>query len=251
MLWLAEPEYERRTIHQIIHNHLLDGVIIASMVMDDPLIGALTDSAMPFILIGRHPTDLRVNYVDVDNFGGAREMVSFFLRVGYQRIATITGPLRMIPGLDRLEGYKAALNFRGIPIDGQFIEEGDFSEESGYLAMQRLLPHAPDAVFAASDAMAVGAMRAIEQAGLQVPRDIAVAGFDDTPFAARTNPPMTTVRQPISRVGAVAVETLISRIEKSSLGTQRIILPTEMVIRETCCSVSIKQKNGINGGNHD
>lgn len=242
MLWIAEPEYERRTIGQIINNQLLDGVIVSSSLLDDPLLDALAESKMPYMLIGRHPTNSKISYVDVDNLGSAREMVSYMLRLGYRRIGTITGPQKMVAGLDRLQGYIAAHNFLSIPVDPNLIVESDFSEEGGYLAMQQLWQYQPDAVFAASDAMAIGAAKAIQEKGLRVPEDIAVVGFDDMPFSSRCNPPLTTVRQPTGRVGAVAVDTLISMIEKTTIGPHRIILPTEMVIRNSCSLVSIQSQ---------
>jgi LacI family transcriptional regulator len=100
--------------------------------------------------------------------------------------------------------------------------------------MQRLLPLAPDAVFAASDVMAVGAMHAIQGAGLRVPEDVAVTGFDDIPLAARTNPPLTTVRQPIQRLGATAAETLIDLIDHPGTQPRRVLLTTELIIRASC-----------------
>src|SRR3972149_5963027 len=113
MLWLADPEYERRTIRQIMHGGLIDGAIVASMLMDDPVVQALAEGDLPFILIGRHPTNPRVSYVDADNFDSARKMVAHLLRLGRSRVATITGPQNMIAGADRLAGYSAALHDRG------------------------------------------------------------------------------------------------------------------------------------------
>lgn len=234
MLWLAEPEYERRTIRQILQSGLIDGVIVASMLMDDPLVEALLARRLPFVLIGRHPTNGRINYVDVDNQNAAREIVAHLLRLGYRRVATITGPHNMIAGADRREGYLAALRGRGLTPDPALIVEGDFTEAGGYTAMRQLLPYRPDAVFAASDMMAIGALRALREAGLRVPDDVALAGFDDIPAAARADPPLTTIRQPIQRAGAVAAETLIDLIAHPESQPRRIILPTELVIRESC-----------------
>lgn len=231
MLWLAEPEYERRTMRQVLQRGFIDGVIVASMLMDDPVLEALTSRALPFVLVGRHPTDERVSYVDVDNRASARETVSYLLRLGYHRVATIAGPYNMIAGADRLEGYQTALRARGIMPDPALIIEGDFTEAGGYIGMQRLLPHAPDAIFIASDAMAVGALRALREVGKRVPEDIALASYDDMPFAAHTDPPLTTVRQPIHRAGMVAAETLIDLIAHPDSPPRRIILPTELVIR--------------------
>jgi LacI family transcriptional regulator len=236
MLWLAEPEYERRMIRQIMHSGLIDGVIVASMLMDDPVVQALVDSDFPHILVGRHPTDERVSYVDVDNRNAARDAVTHLLRLGRRRVATITGPHNMIVGADRLQGYTDALRIRGIPCDPDLIAEGDFTEDGGYVAMQRLLLRQPDAVFTASDSMAVGALRALREAGRRVPEEVALVGFDDLPFAARTEPPLTTVRQPVHRTGAVAAETLIDIISTCDTQPRRIILPAELMIRSSCGS---------------
>lgn len=231
MLWMGEPEYERKTISKILYNGLVDGVIVSSMLLDDPLIERLSEANRPFITVGRHPTNERINYIDVDNRIGAFQAVSHLMRSGRRRIAVINGPANMIAGQDRYKGYQDALHDRGIPLNPELIAEGDFTEVSGYLAMRRLLQARVDAVFAASDAMAFGAMRAIKEANLAIPGDIAVVGFDDIPLAAISNPPLTTVRQPILRSGSLAAETLIDMIERPDPQPRRVILPTELVIR--------------------
>ena len=236
MLWLAEPEYERRQIRQIMYSGLVVGVIVSSMLLNDSLVQALSEGDLQFMLVGRHPTDTRASYVDADNIGGAREGVTHLLRLGRSRIATITGPQNMIAGADRLVGYTAALRDRGVIADPGLIAEGDFTETGGYRAMQQLLPRRPDAVFAASDIMAIGALRALREASLRVPEDVAVVGFDDMPQAARTEPPLTTVRQPIYRLGATAVDSLHDLIEHPDSSARRIILPTELVVRASCGS---------------
>ncbi len=233
MLWLAEPEYERQMINQILYNGLIDGVIVASSLIDDSLIESLLKSSLCFIMIGRNLPNPELSYVDVDNQESARQAVHYLLRTGRRQIATITGPQNMIAGLDRLEGYRAALREWGLAADPGLIADGSFSEAGGYEAMRQLLPRSPDAVFAASDAMAIGAMRALHDAGRRIPEDVAVVGFDNMPFAERAEPPLTTVRQPIQRAGALAVETLIDMIENPDSRPRRIILPTELVIRQS------------------
>lgn len=234
MLWLAEPEYERRTIRQVLHNGMVDGVIVSSMLIDDPIVKSLKEASLPFVLIGRHPTAPEVNYVDVDNQAGAQAIVTHLLRLGRQRIATITGPQNAVVGLDRKTGYVEALHSRGIAVTPELIAEGDFTEDGGALAMQHLLPHHPDAVFAASDAMAAGAQRTLREAGLRIPEDVALVGFDDVPFASRMVPALTTMRQPIRQMGAVAVETLLELIAHPEVGPQHVVLPTQLVIRKSC-----------------
>jgi LacI family transcriptional regulator len=235
MLWLAEPEYERRTVGQIMHSGLIDGVVVASMLTDDPIVDALSASRFPFILVGRHPTNPNIPYVDVDNFNSARDLVGVLFQAGHQRIATISGPKNMIAGWDRLEGYLQAYRDRGLAIDPRLTVEGSFTEASGYAGMRRLLEHGIpiDAVFAASDMMAMGALRALREAGRPVPGEIAVVGFDDMSFAATADPPLTTMRQPTLRQGYVAAETLIEMITENDLRPRRILLPTELVIRSS------------------
>jgi LacI family transcriptional regulator len=239
MLWLAEPEFERRTIRQILYNGLVDGVIVSSMMADDPIVGSLAESKLPFVLIGRHPTNDKVSYVDVENRSGARDAILYFIRQGRRRIATITGLQNMIVGMDRYEGYVDALRERGVQYIPELVVEGDFTDGGGYFAMQRLLAHRPDAVLAASDVMAIGAMRAIQEAGLRIPEDIAVIGFDDIPLATRSTPPLTTVRQPIQRMGAVAAETLIDMIAHPEDQPRRVILASELVIRSSCAPPTV------------
>jgi LacI family transcriptional regulator len=233
MMWLAEPEYERRMIGQIMHSGLLDGVIVSSMLIDDPIVQSLYDSKMPFILIGRHPT-LDVNYLDVDNLSAGREAVLHLIRLGYKRIATITGPQNMIAGYDRYQGYQRALEEHNLPLNPKLVAEGDFSEAGGYSGMLKLLGEKPDAVFVATDTMAIGALRALREVGLRVPEDVAIVGFDDMPEAARTDPALTTARQPTLHMGLVAVETLVEIIRYPAAQTRNVILPIELIIRKSC-----------------
>lgn len=232
MLWLAEPEYERRMISQILHNGLLDGVIVSSMLMDDPIVRSLYESEMPFILVGRHPT-LDVNYLDVDNFQIGLTATSHLLQIGRKRIATIMGPQNTIGGHDRYQGYLEALRQRNITFLPELVSEGDYSELSGYTCMKGLLNHKMNAVFVASDAMAYGALRAIRETNLRIPEDIAVVGCDDLPGSGRTNPPLTSIRQPVHYMGSVVAQTLVDIIHHPNSQPRHVILPTEIVIRES------------------
>lgn len=235
MLWLAEPDYERRMINKILYNGLADGVIVASMLENDSIIDSLRQNGLlPFVLIGRHPVYDQISYLDVDNRSGAREAVLYLLRQGRKRIATLAGPQNMTGGSNRYLGYLDALNQHGLPLDPDLVAETDFSDAGGYLGMQRLLAHKPDAIFAASDTLALAAIRAIRESGLRIPEDIAVIGFDDIPQASRSIPALSTVRQPISRLGALAAETLIEMIENTIEEPRQVILPAELVLRDSC-----------------
>jgi len=198
------------------------------------LIDRLVTANIPFLILGRpHHTD-HVSYIDVDNVAAAYEAVSHLIRLGYQRIATITGGTNTTVGLDRKQGYLKALIEQGQSVDETLVVEGDFTEASGYAGMRKLLAAKPDAVFCASDIMAIGAMHAARDAGLRLPDDIAFVGFDDLSLATLPEPRLTTIRQPIYRFGFKAVEILIDLIDHGIQPPRRILMDTEMIIRESC-----------------
>jgi LacI family transcriptional regulator len=236
MLWLAEPEYERRMIRQIVSNGTVDGVVVSSTLMDDPIVISLHNSNIPFILIGHHPS-IEVNSVDIDNVQAAKQATQHLIDCGHSRLATINGPQNQMAGHDRSYGFRLALQEKGLVFDAMLSADGDFTEAGGYTAMQKLLPASPDAVFAANDMMAAGALRAIREAGLRAPEDIALVGFDDIPMAAQLDPPLTTIRQPIKRMGSLAVETLIEAIHQPEIRPRRIVLQPELIIRASCGAV--------------
>ncbi len=232
----SNPAHQEEIYRRLIYGNHLDGVIVASARMDDPLVHKLLDDGMQAVLVGRH-ADSRVNYVDVDNVGAARMAVEHLIRLGHRRIATITGPLNMVGGADRLRGYRQALEAHHLPLEEGLIAEGDFTEPSGTAAMQRLLPAAPTAVFAASDSMAIGALKALREANLRVPEDVALVGFDDIPAVTAVEPALTTVRQPIERLGAMAADLLLNLLEDPpapAAPAHRIVLPAELIVRDSC-----------------
>ena len=232
----SNPDRQEEMYRRLVHGSHLDGVIVASARTDDPLVHKLLDDSVPLVLVGRH-SDSRASYVDVDNIGAARMAVEHLIRLGHKRIATITGPLSMAGGEDRLQGYRLALESYHLPVQEELIAEGDFTEHSGTAAMHRLLPAAPTAVFAASDSMAIGALKALREANLRVPEDVALVGFDDIPAVTAIEPPLTTVRQPIERLGATAADLLLNLLENRPEGqaaVQRIVLPAELVVRGSC-----------------
>ena len=165
--------------------------------------------------------------------------VEHLIRLGHRRIGTITGRLGMTAAQDRLEGYRQALQTHAISVDDDLISEGDFSERSGVMGMEALLPAAPTAVFVASDSMAIGALKALRDRGKQVPKDMALVGYDDIPLASLVEPGLTTVRQPIEHMGSMAAELLLNLLDNPTdekAPAHRIILPAELVIRASCGS---------------
>jgi DNA-binding LacI/PurR family transcriptional regulator len=169
--------------------------------------------------------------VEADNRGGAREAVIHLVGRGHRRIATITGPMDMAVGQDRLDGYQDGLRAAGLPADPQLVEGGDFTEEGAAAAMRRLLEREPglDAAFAASDLMAAGALRALKAAGRRVPGDVAVIGFEDS-TARYAEPQLTTVSQPVEEMGRQATRLLLAKVAGEAAGMS-VILETELVVR--------------------
>jgi DNA-binding LacI/PurR family transcriptional regulator len=211
----------------------VDGVLLVSLHGDDGLPQMLERMGVPTVINGRPLSgDPSLCYVDSDNVAGARLATELLLERGARRVATITGPQDMGAGLDRLAGYRAALQAAGCPADDRLVAAGDFSVEGGMTAMHDLLAAVPDldAVFAASDLTAIGAMRAIEQSGRKVPDDVAVIGFDDIREAKFATPALTTVRQSPEGMGQTMARMLLDRIDGQP-GERVQILPVEMIRR--------------------
>jgi LacI family transcriptional regulator, galactose operon repressor len=239
---LDSKEDEKRIFPRISRRGLLDGILLQSANMEDELMDRLITSDVPVVVVGRPFKRNGISYIDVDNVTASYQAVSHLIHLGYKRIGTITGRLNSTAGIDRKEGYIRAIKDQGWKIDERLIAEGDFSEKSGYLAMQQLLHLGPEAVFAASDTMAIGAIRAVREADLHIPDDIAFIGFDDLPVASISEYKLTTVRQPIFQFGEKAVDTLIDLIENGSKPSRHIIMETELIIRESC---GASQKNTL------
>jgi len=231
---LEAGDAERDTFANVVNNNFLDGFIITASTLDNPFTDMLKQRQIPFVMVGRSADEMGVSTIDADNIGGAHIAVSHLLRTGYQRIAMIAPELGTAVGQDRLQGYQQALRERDIEIDEALIVEADFTFEGGANAMRQLLPHRPDAVFGGSDLMAMGAMQVISAAGLDVPGDIAVVGFDDFRDALNATPKLTTVRQPVERAGSIALRMLIDMIDRPETQPSRTILPVELIIRESC-----------------
>jgi LacI family transcriptional regulator len=227
-------EIERKIFPRVSRRGLVDGIVIQSTGLQDEALSYVIEGEIPFIVAGRPMNAPQASFVDVDNRAGAYKATRHLIQLGRMRIATITGVLDTSVGMDRLKGYRKALNDSRIDIDEQLVAEGDFTELSSYYAAKRLLAHNPDAIFVASDTMAQGAMRALREENISVPNDIALVGFDDLPPARNSIPRLTTVRQPIRRFGIKLVDTLIDILKNGTEPPRRIIFDTELVIRESC-----------------
>jgi DNA-binding LacI/PurR family transcriptional regulator len=211
----------------------VDGALVISLHGKSPIdLGRL---GVPVVLAGRAVgPDTGISYVDADNAGGAQLAVEYLLKRGRTTVATIAGPPDMSPGADRLAGYRKAMSSAGRSDPG-LVVFGDFGRAAAEHAMGLLLDRRPaiDAVFAASDLMALGALHALRRAGRRVPEDVAVIGFEDSPLARHTEPKLTTVRQPVEAMGARMAAELLALIGRGGEDPTQTVLPTELVIRDS------------------
>jgi DNA-binding LacI/PurR family transcriptional regulator len=236
LLTIAQTPAERARLEHFLTPQHVDGVLLLSLHGDDPLPEYLESRGLPAVLGGRPAGVEPTSYVDVDNAAGAVLAVEHLVRSGRRRIATIAGPLDMSAGVGRLGGYRRALAAAGLGPEPDLVAYGDFSEPSGYAATADLLERAGgggiDAIFAASDPMAIGALRMLASRGIKVPDDIAVIGFDDSPSAQYTSPLLTSVHQPVEAMGREMVRILIARIKHEPVDL-RVVLGAHLVVRDS------------------
>jgi DNA-binding LacI/PurR family transcriptional regulator len=225
----GDPEDRARVVRYLQSDHV-DGVLLVSTHSGDAVMSELQRAGVPIVACGK-PLGYEdtIPYVAADDRGGARDMTRYLQSLGRRRIATITGPLDMPGGLERLEGYCDVI---GRKVRRELIANGDYSFESGERAMGVLLDNNPDidAVFAASDVMAAGALATLRRRGIAVPADVAVAGFDDSRIALTTDPQLTTMRQPLDEIAAHMVELLLEIID-SGEEVKSATFPTSLVKR--------------------
>ena len=233
LLTFARGADDRVRLAQYLSGQHVDGVLLISLHGGDPLPAQLERAGLPTV-VGGLPVGLQpVSYVDIDNRHGARQAVDHLITTGRHTIAAIAGPLDMTAGVNRLAGYRDALEAADRPVSDELIGYGDFSEESGAAAIERLLAARPDidAVFAASDPMALGAMRVLKASGRLIPGDVAVMGFDDSPAGPHTDPPLSTVHQPVEQMGKQMTQLLLARIGGDDLAAMAVVLPTRLIVR--------------------
>jgi len=229
----ARGDQQRERALRYVCNGHVDGALLISMHGDDPMPDAIRAAGIPMVAMGRPLSGPRADYVDADNAGGGGEAVRHLIAAGRRCLATVAGPLDMSPGVDRLRGYVHATRTAGMRAAADRVTHGDFTEAAGYHGIKQLLEKTPkiDGVFVASDLMAIGALRALRELGRRVPDDVAIIGFDDAPLARYADPPLTTIRQPVDRLGQEMVRLLLHRQSDPDGELQIVILPTELMVR--------------------
>ncbi len=235
-------------------DHNVDGIIVAtrSNKEGDERLSEIADSNVPVIVVGRDFHHDQVDLISADNLKGGFEATQHLIDLGHRRIAFLGAAFEDRTKLKRLQGHMNALESHGIEIDERLItgrkgsnseSPGYSTEKNGYEGMKRLLslPNPPTAVFTRNDFTAVGAMTAIKEAGLVIPQDIAIVGFDDIPLAVHTLPPLTTMRQPMRLQGQLAAQMLLQRIgrDKAKQREERV-LDCELIVRQSTVALDAK-----------
>lgn len=236
-----KPERTGRYVEHML-NAGVEGIVFASVRLNEPVVEELIGDKFPLVVVNRKLKGDLYNYVVVDNFKGAYEMTNYLVECGYKRIAIISGPQILSTGLDRLKGYKKALEDNSIKIANDYLLQGSFTKETGYEGTKKLLECAerPDVIFAGNDFIAMGVIDAIEEACLRIPEDIAVVGFDDTEFASNRRIDLTTVSQNQYEMGKLGADILLNCIEKKGAEYfHQITMEPKLIIRG---SSTIKQQ---------
>ena len=233
VLLTARDRREQEKVGRYVVQGHVDGVILLSLHADDVLPAVLEGAGVPVVRSGRPLDGRRAAFVDADNVGGGAAATALLLGLVLRVVGTFTGPADMVAGADRYEGYRSALETAGLPVRPELREEADFTEEGGRRATAALLERVPelDALFVASDPMAVGALAALAARGRRVPQDVAVVGFDDAAVARTCDPPLTTVAQPLPEMASALTDLLLRRIDGSAAADERHVCPTVLVRR--------------------
>lgn len=232
VLVIARPGSEDRVMRYLLTGQV-DGAVLTSHHLHDELNHRLLESGMPCVFQGKPLDVAHAPFVDMDNVDGARQATEHLLRSGRRRIGTVAGPADMTAGIDRLEGWRQALQAAGLAADA--VEHGDFTTAGGTAAIRRLLDTHPDldAVFVASDLMAAAAMSELAAHGRRVPEDVAVFGYDDLGIAVTTTPALSTVVNPVEAMATRAGEMLVALLEGQELAEDQVVLPAQLVLRES------------------
>jgi LacI family transcriptional regulator len=230
-----EERCHRRWMARVIE-HGTDGVILVLPDEHAVYVEELHRHGIPFAVVDdRGESLLDVPSVGATNFAGGFAATEYLLSLGHRRIAVIGGqPYKCTTA--RLAGYRAALQEAGVPVDPLLVQPGSFQAKAGYASANALLdvPDPPTAIFAGNDLQAMGVYRALYERGLRVPDDMSVVGFDDVPLVALLTPALTTVRQPVREMGALATRMLLRIVAGETLESARVELATSLMMRESC-----------------
>ena len=226
---------ESAAYDKILRNRRADGIILWPASIKDRNIVKIIESDFPVVYLGKWHHD-EIITVERDEFGGAYMATEHLLKLGHRRIVHITGPLEYQVSIDRLDGYKQALQDHKVLYDPSLVIEKDYTMDSGRSAIVKLREAniSYDAVFAGNDMMAIGAIKQLQQYGISVPGDISVVGCDNIDMAAIVDPALTTIYQPMQQIGVISAEKLIALLTNQEVGEMQTVVPTRLIVRDSC-----------------
>lgn len=238
------PELQDHHVRTLLDRRI-DGLLVSPTDGGSPQILDAARGGTPMVFVDRWIPGVDVPVVRADGCPAVRDLVAHLCRLGHRRLAIIAGPAATTTGSERVEAFRDALGRHGLALADAYIGQGDFQADSGRRATERFLalPEPPDAVFAADNLMALGALDAIRAHGLRVPQDIALAAFDDIPWFVHTDPPITAIAQPTGDLGRAAVRALIDVIEGRP--PQSVTLPARLVVRRSCGESASNRRSNL------
>ncbi len=232
-------------VRNLIRDGLIDGMIISAVALGQKWVEELLDANVPTVMVGAHPRRSDVCVVDVENSKSSATVVGHMLDTGCRRVATLTGHLSRVDATLRLEGYRSAHIERGMTVDESLIFEGDFNRAAGYERVEEILDRSPDGIFCANDEMALGVYKGLSERGIEVPDEIALAGFDGTSEIEFAGPALTTIAQPFDQLATRAIETLTALVENRQPPLEQLVTP-EIFWGET----TRPKEPDVNGSTH-
>ncbi|MDR7418050.1 MAG: LacI family DNA-binding transcriptional regulator [Armatimonadota bacterium] len=238
LLCNADENADKEALYlRMVRQKRVDGLVISPSGGSSPTLRSIRAGGTPIVQIDRRLPGLHADAVLIDNRAGVRAAIRHLIARGHRRIGIISGPRRLYTGRERLQAYRAALREAGLAVEPDLILEGTFKEPSGYELVGRFLSmrRPPTAVFVANNLMTIGALLRLKEAGVRIPQEIAVVGFDDMDWAPILTPPLTAVAQPGYELGAAAGRLLLERLHAQLTGRpQTIVFHPKLVVRESC-----------------
>jgi LacI family transcriptional regulator len=230
----GSPDRERSQV-QLLLERRVDGFVLASAYLHDASVRRLRADGIPHVLVNRYSEEREEAFVGGDDHAGGRLVTEHLIELGHVRIGHLSGPQAVSTSVQRQRGYQAALAAAGLELEPELVAESGYTEEGGLRAAETLLAlpagRRPTAVFAANDLAALGLYAAARRLGLAIPRDLAVAGYNDITVAGRLDPPLTTVQVPVHEMGVVAAGLLIDQVETGRLTSRRVVFAPQLVVR--------------------
>ncbi|EFM12925.1 transcriptional regulator, LacI family [Paenibacillus curdlanolyticus YK9] len=244
LMTTATSEHDEiETVSRLVRGRRVDGVILISSRINDPIVAFLVQQAFPFVLIGRSDSYPDALSVDNDNKQAAFDATQHLISQGHERIGFVSGPINLTVSGDRLSGYSSALEAAGLPVRPDWIVEGEFLQESGYRAMSLImsLPERPTALVVIDDVVAFGVLRGLNELGYSVPDDISLVSFNNIALSELATPPISSIDIGTYQLGYIAAQTLVRAVNDEPAHQKQIIIPHRLMIRESSLMTTNKR----------